>query len=472
VGRPPGYQWQPLGLDTDPVPGDPGRISQEAAHLAAVAKEISGQVAALHQMAAGGADGALKGQYADKIHSSARELADQLDKVVGRYEKVSSALNGWIPDLEQAQSMSLQALNEAEGPAKKLNQTVVLPSGSNLTAAQKQSVQDYHNAMKQAQGQLDAAKALLGKATTLRDNSASYHAGLISRAIDDGVKDSWWDQFKEWIDHYAWLIKDICTVLEIAAAVLAVLALIFTGVGWIVLLGVALTAVALLGRTLVAAAGDGSWWDVGMDAVALFTFGLGEVGTKALSTLSDNAVTIAKGFESAKAADLMSSFEKLMGPKTAQVVMAKFLEKTVPEIGEAAKTTILERIANAGDAGVVNHMKTLAALGAKFGDSPVISAIVQQGAQITTLLRANFAVTNLFTFGSLAGAGIEIDGPNGPTPVNLHVPGFGDLYTKGVEDPTTQEGGLSAATANDLVHVASIINPPSIPLFQLATGTW
>ena len=351
MGRPPGYQWQPLGLDTDPVPGDPGRISQEAAHLAAVAKEISGQVAALHQMAAGGADGALKGQYADEIHSSARELADQLDKVVGRYEKVSSALNGWIPDLEQAQSMSLQALNEAEGPAKKLNQTVVLPSGSNLTAAQKQSVQDYHNAMKQAQGQLDAAKALLGKATTLRDNSASYHAGLINRAIDDGVKDSWWDQFKEWIDHYAWLIKDICTVLEIAAAVLAVLALIFTGVGWIVLLGVALTAVALLGRTLVAAAGDGSWWDVGMDAVALFTFGLGEVGTKALSTLSDNAVTIAKGFESAKAADLMSSFEKLMGPKTAQVVMAKFLEKTVPEIGEAAKTTILERIANAGDAG-------------------------------------------------------------------------------------------------------------------------
>jgi hypothetical protein len=472
VGRPPGYQWRPLGLDTDPVPGDPRQISQEAAHLASVAKEISGQVAALHQIAAGGADGALKGQYADTIHSSARDLADQLDKVVGRYQKVSSALNGWLPDLEQAQSMSLQALNDAEGPHKKLNQAVVLPSGNNLTAAQQQSVQIYQNAMKQAQGELDAAKALLGKATTLRDNSASYHAGVINRAIDDGVKDSWWDQFKEWVDHYAWLIKDICTVLEVAAAVLAVLALIFTGVGWIVLLGIALTAVALLGRTMVAAAGDGSWWDVGMDAVALLTFGIGEVGTKALSTLSDNAITVAKGFESAKAADLMSSFEKLMGPRAAQVVMAKFLEKTVPEIDEAARTTLAERLANAGDAGVVNHMKTLAALGVKFGDSPVISALVGQGGQITNLLRANFAVTNLFTVGSLGGSGIEIDGPNGPTPLNLHVPGFGDLYNSAVEDTTTQDGGLSTATADNLAHIASIINPASIPVFQLATGTW
>ena len=55
MGRPPGYQWEPLGLDSDPVPGDPGRISEEAAHLASVAKQISQQVARLHKLAAGGA---------------------------------------------------------------------------------------------------------------------------------------------------------------------------------------------------------------------------------------------------------------------------------------------------------------------------------------------------------------------------------------------------------------------------------
>ena len=61
-------------------------------------------------------------------------------------------------------------------------------------------------------------------------------------------------------------------------------------------------------------------WDYHRGKLAGSMQALGEVGTKALSTLSDNAVTVAKGFESAKAADLMSSFEKLMGPKTAQVV--------------------------------------------------------------------------------------------------------------------------------------------------------
>ena len=152
--------------------------------------------------------------------------------------------------------------------------------------------------------------------------------------------------------------------------------------------------------------------------------------------------------------------------------MAKFLEETVPEIGEDARTTFLERLANAGDAGVVNHMKTLAALGAKFGDSPVIATLVQQGAQITNLLRGNFALANVVGLGGLAGSGVEIDGPNGPTLVNAHIPGLGDLYNKTFEDSTTGDGSLSTATADDLVHVESIISPAAIPVFQLATGTW
>jgi len=97
MGRPAGYQWRPLGLDSDPVPGDPARISDEAGHLASVAAEITSQVAALRQISS---DGTEVGQHADKIRSSASDLADQLDKLVGRYQKVSSILNSWVPDLE------------------------------------------------------------------------------------------------------------------------------------------------------------------------------------------------------------------------------------------------------------------------------------------------------------------------------------------------------------------------------------
>ena len=41
MARPAGYQWEPLGWDTDPVPGDPQVISAEAAHLAQVTTEIA-----------------------------------------------------------------------------------------------------------------------------------------------------------------------------------------------------------------------------------------------------------------------------------------------------------------------------------------------------------------------------------------------------------------------------------------------
>lgn len=467
MGRP--TDWTPLGYGSDPVPGDPAQISQEAAHLSTVARQISDQVAALRKIAGGGVE---VGKHADKIRSSSSDLADQLDKVVGRYQKVSAALTQWVPDLEQAQAQSITALNEAEAPYKKLNTAVILPSGSHLTAQQKQDITNYHNSMNAAQQQLDGAKALLAKAVTFRDDRASHYAGVINSATNDGVKDSWWDSFKSWVSHYAWLIRDICTVLEIAATVLAVLALIFSGVGWIVLLGIGLTALALVGRSMLAATGNGSWFDVGVDAFALLTFGVGEVVGKGLTTITENAGKLAKGMELAKADGLLTDFEELMGSAARNKVAAEFLDKVVPEVKETAKTTFVERLLWAGDRGVVNNAKTLIQLSAKFNDSEAINIVTSQGREFANILRGNFVAANVVGFGSLAGGGIEIDGPNGPTAVNWHIPKVTDWYTKTFEDPTTQIGGLSTATANDLAHIASVIQPGGIPAFELATGTW
>jgi hypothetical protein len=126
MGRPPGYQWQPLGLDDDPVPGDPQKISEAAAHLCSVAQTVNGQVAALRKIAS---DGTEVGQHADKIRSSARSLIGSLQAAAIRYSQVSSALSGWVPDLEEAQSLSLQALNQAEGPYYTLNQVFAPAAG-------------------------------------------------------------------------------------------------------------------------------------------------------------------------------------------------------------------------------------------------------------------------------------------------------------------------------------------------------
>jgi hypothetical protein len=194
MGRPSGNQWQPLGWDTDPVPGDPEVISEEARLLAS--------------------DQTNLGKSADAIRSSATGLVSTLEVVSERYQRVSSALTGWVGELEQAQSLSIRALDQAEAPYAQLNQVVALPSGNSLshgsppsatlgqpgplsggslTPAQQQEIQNYHAAMQRAQGEVDAAKALLNQAIGLRDAQGGYYASKINAAADDALRDSRWD---------------------------------------------------------------------------------------------------------------------------------------------------------------------------------------------------------------------------------------------------------------------------------------
>jgi len=272
MARPAGYQWQPLGLDADPVPGDPQAIGAEAAHLAAVARTVAGQIAALHKIAS---DNTETGQHAEKIRAAALGLVGSLQTAATRYARVSSALSGWVPELEQAQTLSIRALNEAEAPYARLHQAVTLPSGSDLTAAQKQEIAAYHASMQRAQDQLDAAQALLTRATTLRDTQAAHYAAKINQASNDGLTDheSWWDDITHAVAGWTWLIKDICTGLEILAAAAAVIALFATGAGWLIV-AFWFTAAALLGRVVLAGTGNGSWFDVAADTFALVTLGL------------------------------------------------------------------------------------------------------------------------------------------------------------------------------------------------------
>ena len=495
MGRPPGYQWEPLGLDSDPVPGDPGRISQEAAHLGSVAREISDQVARLHTMAAGGADGALKGQYADKIHSSAKDLADELDKVVGRYQKVTAALNNWIPDLEQAQKMSLQALNDAEGPARKLNQTVALPSGDQLTAQQKQDVQNYHTAMKQAQGALDAARALLGKATSLRDSSASHYASVIHSACDDSMKDSWWDSFKEWVSQYSGIIKDICQVLEIVATVLAIVALFIPGLDIIAALlwiGFGLTALALVGRVMLAATGNGSWLDVGLDAFAMLTFGAGKLasgglkaaaeGTEALGKTSVTAERTAMVeralFRLADQGDTLTLEEKAK-------VLVKFAGRSAPKLAPdlakfEGKLPLLTRVALkiGGTSEDVGNLRTLIGGAQRFASDGTFASNLASGKALTAILGLNATAAFTAAVGAPVLGGFEVYNTDGSAPVHIgsvplavHLPEnpVSTAFDK-TEEHLTSEDGLSTAQVDDILR--SISGIPPISSFSASSGSW
>ena len=480
MARPADWEWRPLGLDRDPVPGDPARISDEAQHLASVATEITSQVAALRKIAASGDE---VGKHADEIRGSAQDLADQLDKVVGRYQKVSSALNGWIPDLERAQGMSVQALDQAEGPYKQLSQSVVLPSGPNLTPQQQQSVQQYHDSVRKAQGDLAAAQDLLHRATALRDQSGSHSAGLIRQACDDGVKDSWWDSFKDWVGSIAWILKDICTVLEIIATVLAIAAFIlaqFTGLGEIVdliiMIAMIATAVAAGGRLALAATGNGSWMDFIIDVFTLATFGAG----RWLGAIAKGANAGSKGVLSAKFADevMQESPKGMQILKYAQLQGKSALEMAdkLAEIG-ASNADGAESLQ--GFMKVMNSLGSFGEEGDAYGKMLSLSSkfgLTEFGGQAKTLLTATGASAGIASLVGIATptvGGFELDGPGGKPWVDVHIPALKDWYEGHVADPLT--GAIPEWMADGGVDVATLVAPPiGIPMqvYRLTHGGW
>lgn len=125
------------------------------------------------------------------------------------------------------------------------------------------------------------------------------HADRIREAIDDAVADSWWDDAKGWVDRNADWIKTACNILGTIGLALAVVSLFIPGVNIAsaILLGAGLgiTGASLFGHTALAASGNGSWADVGLDAFALATFGVGRFAAKGLRIARSTTRTAAAG---------------------------------------------------------------------------------------------------------------------------------------------------------------------------------
>jgi hypothetical protein len=434
MARPAGYQWEPLGWDTDPVPGDPQVIGAEAAQLLQTARQVAEQVAALQKISA---DGTQIGQTPDVIRSSASNLAGQLTNVAARYQNVAAALRGWGPELEQAQLMSLQALDQAEIPYAKLQRQITLPSGTNLSAAQKETLATHQASMRQAQEQLDAAKAQLNRAISLRDTQAAYYQARINAATNDGLTDheSWWEHFEDWVASNAYLIRDICTALEVVATILAVVALFIPGLDIVALLliaGMVLTTGALLGRVLLAVTGNGSWFDVAMDVIALASFGVGKLATSGLKTLAESGQVLGKTLVTAERADMVVRSEQfvakggdLFSDDAVARIMTKQvanIEKLVPQVGKfTGKLPLLTRMALrlAGAAPEdFENVEKIAALAERYGGNEAVAKIMGSAHRAVIVLGANAGINLSSSIGVPAIGGLELDNAHGQ-PIHL-----------------------------------------------------
>ena len=319
MGRP--GDWSPLA-GSDPVPGDPAGISAEAAHLSRVAEQIAGQVGMLRKIAAG--QSAERGQHVAPLEKAASDTANQLDQVTGRYQRTASALTGWVPELEYAQGLSLKALAQAQDAASRqqANQAVIRATGAKLTPAEHQADQARQHRLQQASDDLAAAHTMLNSAISHRDQKAAETSRKINDAASQG-SDSAWDDFKHWVDQHA---KAIESVANIAGWVATICGILSMAVGWIPVVGqiaagildtiaTLATLVSLGCHLMLACAGDGSWAEVGLDAFALITLGMGRVFAKA----AEGGYTAARAASLAKVAGGVNSGERtLAGAKVAE----------------------------------------------------------------------------------------------------------------------------------------------------------
>lgn len=276
-------EWHLLGHDRDPVTGDPAEVERLAAGYRSTAADIErlgGQLRRLSELSG------WKGEAAETFAESAEDLADDLRDAEQRYERLASAVQGWVAPLTTARDESAGALRDAvtADDAVRRHSSDLLAGVPDPTPEQAAAQRAQTAAHDAAAADLQRARSRLSSAMAALEDAAGRTAAAIREAAEHG-RDSWWDNAKGTVRDWAGVLKGIATVLSYVgmalAAITLVVVLVATGpaalltallVGGMVLSG----ASALVHTALVLSdSGDATWLDVGLDLLGLATAGVG-----------------------------------------------------------------------------------------------------------------------------------------------------------------------------------------------------
>ncbi|MDN0197109.1 putative T7SS-secreted protein [Streptomyces sp. S.PNR 29] len=374
-GRRRPVDWHPLA-EKDPIPGDPEDIRDEVTRMKNLASTLRDQAAILRKAAGGDA---LQGKYADKIREKSGDLEKHFRETAARYERVVGDLGKWANELEGFQERAdgvLRAAKQADeehaAEVKKKEAEAKKDGKDGDKKASEESDPDSHLAPYHKQ---------LNQVISERDSRAQYYAENIGRDISDIIKDSRWENFKDWVHEHADTIKKVVEVLSWAATIIGVIALLFTPVGWLATLitvtTLSLTALVGVGHTLLALSGDGNWADVAMDVFALATLGFGSVAMKGVKAAATTLKAASRAGRFQRYANLRKLLDKNImryGTDSARGAKAVRAKDALRQIGARETrpgTTRLDRLLS-GEAEVASASKFAKAMRAEFGGNPEV----------------------------------------------------------------------------------------------------
>nr|WP_159059484.1 hypothetical protein [Streptomyces antibioticus] len=347
------------------------------------------------------ADGdALQGKYADKIREKSDDLETHFRETAARYERVVGDLGHWANELEGFQERAdgvlraAKAADEEHAAEVRKKEAEAKHDGTDDKGGGKTSPEEsdshshlapYHKQLAQIRGE--------------RDSRARHYAENIGRDISDIIKDSWWENRKDWVHEHADTIKSVIEVLSWAATAIGIIALLFTPVGWIAtaitITTISLTALVGVGHAALAAAGEGSWTDVAMDVFALATLGFGSVAMKGLKAATTSLKAVSRAGRYQRYANLRKLLNKnvlrygadsVRGAKAARA-MQSLRQVGAREIRPGA--TRLERLLG-GDGEVVSASKFAKAMRAEFGGNADVVRAANATSKAVNKFRANY----------------------------------------------------------------------------------
>lgn len=280
-----GIDWTPL-VDSDPLPGDPQAIFDEAVRLRRLGFQMRDQIANLRRIAD---THDLVGKSVDALRASAGEIVVGLEKVVARHEKTADILSRWHGELTRLQDATRAPLDVAVEANRlriraETERAMAIPVG--LAGAGPGAMYDHQVAVARADELLGQARKALQDILEEHERLDRDFARLIDDATNDDAEDGRWDNFKDWVGRNKAWMDDLTKVLGLVATTAAIVAVTASGAGAVALVAGAVamstTAGSAATHGALAAAGEGSKFDLALDIFALATFGTGRALTAAL----------------------------------------------------------------------------------------------------------------------------------------------------------------------------------------------
>ncbi|MEU5533124.1 putative T7SS-secreted protein, partial [Streptomyces sp. NPDC020362] len=338
--------FQLVGMDSDPTPGDPDLIQgvmQRYRDIGDAAEK------ALNVLKKDGTISQGRGSAMDQLKKKiGDDLPDKLTKTMTSYHDAAQAYSDYMPRLREAQDTFDRAVDQARAAAPRANQTP-RDLGANPTDEEKSEARKTQDAIDAGRSELSAAKGLAEQAKSMRESAQRQCADVLDRAAKEAIPER--NVFQKIADFF----KDFPFVQILLAVLVAAVAVFFPVVGAL-LAG----ALFLFNQVVASQTGGIKAGDFVVGLLGLVPGGsLLKLGGRAVEAIAPAAVAAVKnsGFIAKSTASLTKIGESFTNSKIVSGVLANPAGRVGAEItGSFVQNSVLEVGAKAA-----NHDKITAA---------------------------------------------------------------------------------------------------------------